>query len=81
MYARRAVSSCAAVCFAAATWRVAANVAEEPLLVFSSAPPSAQRALESRFDAQLQADHLREWMARLAGCPHPVGSPHGRDNA
>ncbi|HYG64764.1 MAG TPA: M28 family metallopeptidase [Thermoanaerobaculia bacterium] len=54
---------------------------EQPLLGFSKAGAAEQRALESRFDAALRADNLREWMKRLAARPHPVGSPWGDENA
>jgi N-acetylated-alpha-linked acidic dipeptidase len=54
---------------------------EKPLLGFGSSQAAEQRALEARFDAQLRADNLRDWMKRLAGRPHHVGSAYGKENA
>jgi len=54
---------------------------EKPLLGFGRAPAAEQRALEARFDAQLRADNLRDWMKRLTARPHHVGSPYGKENA
>lgn len=51
------------------------------LLGFSPERAAAQRALEARFDAALDPGNLRAWMERLAARPHPVGSPHGKENA
>jgi N-acetylated-alpha-linked acidic dipeptidase len=42
---------------------------------------ASQRALESRFDGSLEADHLRGWMKQLSARPHHVGSPWGKENA
>jgi N-acetylated-alpha-linked acidic dipeptidase len=58
-----------------------ARTADKPLLGFSAESSAAQRALEARFDGQLQADNLRAWLKRLAARPHAVGSPYGKDNA
>ncbi|NML65769.1 M28 family peptidase [Hymenobacter sp. RP-2-7] len=52
-----------------------------PLLGFTPARAATEYALESRFDAQLKADDLRQWMKRLAAHPHHVGSPYDKDNA
>jgi N-acetylated-alpha-linked acidic dipeptidase len=38
-------------------------------------------ALESRFDAALEAEQLRDWMRHLASRPHHVGSPFGKEVA
>lgn len=54
---------------------------EAPPLGFSADSAKAQRDLEARFDASLDATHLREWMKRLSARPHPVGSPYGKENA
>lgn len=54
---------------------------EVPPLGFSADSAKAQRDLEARFDASLDATHLREWMKRLSARPHPVGSPYGKENA
>ena len=53
----------------------------KPLLGFSAASAAAQYELEARFDAQLKADNLRQWMKRMAARPHHVGSPYDKDNA
>ena len=52
-----------------------------PILGFTEARAKAQHELESRFDAQLKAGNLREWMKRLSSRPHHTGSPWGRQNA
>jgi N-acetylated-alpha-linked acidic dipeptidase len=50
-----------------------------PLLGFHDA--AAQRALEARFDASLNAENLRTWMKQLTAHPHHLGSPYGKQNA
>src|SRR6185295_9169923 len=52
-----------------------------PLLGFSDARAAEQRALEARFDSNLKAADLREWLQRLSARPHHVGSPYGKNNA
>jgi N-acetylated-alpha-linked acidic dipeptidase len=42
---------------------------------------AAQRALEARYDALLDAKNLRAWMERLSARPHHLGSPYGKANA
>jgi N-acetylated-alpha-linked acidic dipeptidase len=59
----------------------AAAPAEPPLLGFYPESAAAQRALEARFDALLQAPDLSAWMDRLAARPHHLGSPWGQKNA
>jgi N-acetylated-alpha-linked acidic dipeptidase len=54
---------------------------QEPLLGFSASSAAAQRELEGRFDALLNADDLRTWLEHLAAKPHHVGSPWGKQNA
>ena len=51
---------------------------DEPLLGFPGTRTDEQRALEAQFDAELDADNLREWMERLSARPHHVGSPYGK---
>jgi N-acetylated-alpha-linked acidic dipeptidase len=41
----------------------------------------AQRALEQRFDTQLRADDLREWLQRMSAEANYVGTPHDKANA
>ena len=48
---------------------------------FTTSAAAEQRALEQRFDAQLDAADLRNWMKRMAAEPNHVGAPHNRQNA
>jgi len=66
---------------AAAPPTPAAAGAPGPLLGFSDAGAAAERALETRFDAALNAENLRSWMKQLSAHPHHVGSPYGKENA
>ena len=59
----------------------AAPVVGPSFIGFDSDGTSTQRALEQRFDAELKADDLREWMRQLAAEPNQVGSPHDKANA
>ena len=61
-----------------AIWLVAA-VTPHPLdhhtlIGFDAEGTEAQRALEARFDALLDADNLRSWMETITARPHHVGS-------
>ena len=53
--------------------------------VASAAPlqaaPSDRAALEQKFDANVNADEMRDWMKLLASEPNQVGSPHDKANA
>jgi hypothetical protein len=40
-----------------------------------------ERALEERFDAQVNWAEQREWLERMASEPNQVGSAHDRTNA
>ena len=51
------------------------------MLGFSAANAQAQTALEARFDANLKANNLRDWMKRLSARPHHLGSPYNKENA
>jgi N-acetylated-alpha-linked acidic dipeptidase len=55
--------------------------APAPILGFSADGAAKEHALESKFDGQLNRDHLREWMKRLSARPHHIGSPYDKDNA
>lgn len=57
------------------------NVPSQTLLGFSQENSSKQKQLESRFDAGLKAENLRQWMKRLSARPHHVGSPYDKENA
>ena len=61
--------------------QVPGSAADEPLPGFSAERAAAQRALEARFDAEVDADNLREWLRHLSSRPHHVGSPFGREVA
>jgi N-acetylated-alpha-linked acidic dipeptidase len=52
-----------------------------PLLGFSQQSSVAERALETKFDAALQKEDLRQWMKRMTAHPHHVGSPYGKEVA
>ncbi|HVG35995.1 MAG TPA: M28 family metallopeptidase [Pyrinomonadaceae bacterium] len=52
-----------------------------PLLGFTRETSDRERALETRFDAALRKENLREWMKRLTARPHHVGSAYGKENA
>ncbi len=58
-----------------------ASTEEKTLLGFSEKQAAEQFALEARFDSQLKAQNLKEWMQRLAARPHHSGSPYGKENA
>ena len=54
---------------------------DAPVVGFTPDGLAAQRALEARFDALLDAKNLRTWMERLSSRPHHLGSPWGKQNA
>lgn len=54
---------------------------EKTLWGFSESNAAAQFQLESRFDAMLDSENLRDWMQQLSSKPHHVGSAHGKANA
>src|SRR4051812_737411 len=55
-----------------------ATGAEPALMGFTAEGSAAERALEQRFDAQLDAQQLRAWMKHLTAHPHHAGSPYGK---
>ena len=57
------------------------SAADDALPGFGAERAAAQRALEARFDAALEADNLRDWLRQLSSRPHHVGSPFGREVA
>ncbi len=59
----------------------AAFAANEVLLGFDPATSEAQRALEARFDADLDAADLDRWLKRLSARPHHAGSQASLENA
>jgi N-acetylated-alpha-linked acidic dipeptidase len=58
-----------------------ASAGEAPLLGFDPQAAAEERTLESRFDAGLKAEDLREWAERLSSRPHHVGSAWDQANA
>ena len=51
------------------------------MLGFSGESSRVQADLESRFDAGLNPDNLRDWMKRISSRPHHLGSVHNKENA
>ncbi|MGH8301222.1 MAG: PA domain-containing protein, partial [Steroidobacteraceae bacterium] len=51
------------------------------LLGFTSRGATQERDLERRFDAQLSASEMRDWLRQLSSEPNQVGSPHDEANA
>ena len=51
------------------------------LMGFSTESSQSERTTESKFDSFLKADDLREWMRRLSGRPHHLGSQYDHENA
>jgi N-acetylated-alpha-linked acidic dipeptidase len=61
---------------------VAAEVAASADLEgFSPPDAAAQAQLESKFDADLSATDLRDWMQQMSSAPNHVGSTHDKANA
>ena len=58
-----------------------AAAGESAAFGFSPAQFPRQRALEQRFDAELNPADLRAWMQRLSSEANHVGSPHDKANA
>jgi N-acetylated-alpha-linked acidic dipeptidase len=58
-----------------------AHSADDTLLGFTADGARAQREIEARFDAQLDASNLRSWLEHLTRHPNHVGSPGGKENA
>jgi N-acetylated-alpha-linked acidic dipeptidase len=57
------------------------GVGATDMLGFSPTSAAAMSQLETRFDADLSAADLRNWMERLASAPNHVGSAHDEANA
>ncbi|MGH8091804.1 MAG: PA domain-containing protein, partial [Rudaea sp.] len=60
---------------------VAAQTGDASLLGFTADGSTAQRTLEQRFDAQLSANEMRDWLKKLSAEPNQVCSPHDKANA
>jgi len=79
--------------FAVAAWlcNCASGAPETPLnhqpsanrllLGFGADATAAQRALEAKFDQQLQRANMRDWMKRMTSHAHHLGSPYGKEVA
>src|SRR5215475_5717189 len=52
-----------------------------PMLGFSATSGQAERALETRFDANLSKEAIRTRLKDMASQPNNVGSPHDKANA
>ncbi|MBS0556922.1 MAG: M28 family peptidase [Proteobacteria bacterium] len=76
-----AALSMALCMFAAPAPSVAADATATSLLGFTGEGAATQRALEQRFDAQLSASEMRDWLQRLSAEPNQVGAPHDKANA
>ncbi len=72
---------CCTLLLLAASRPTALDAEDPPLLGFSAASSTAERALEKRFDGLLRAEDLRTWLQELSAHPHHVGSPAGKANA
>ncbi|NJB70500.1 N-acetylated-alpha-linked acidic dipeptidase [Saonia flava] len=55
--------------------------AQETLIGFTPENTQKQITLETKFDAQLSADNLEEWMKLMSARPHYVGTEFGEENA
>jgi len=54
---------------------------DRAVLGFSAGSFQTQKSLESKFDAGLKSENLRDWMKRLSARPHHVGSVYNKENA
>lgn len=59
----------------------AQNVQNTAFLGFSAENTEKQKALETKFDAGLNKQNLRDWLKRMSARPHHVGSAFGKENA
>jgi N-acetylated-alpha-linked acidic dipeptidase len=76
---RRILSGILVFCISASA--LFAQTPSRELMGFSAVNSTKQTDLETKFDALLKRENLREWMKRLSARPHHVGSPYGRENA
>ncbi len=51
------------------------------MLGFTARGAAQERDLEQRFDSQLSAAEMRDWLRQLSSQPNQVGSPHDKANA
>jgi len=68
-----------------ATCMIGGAMADPPaggeILGFSAHGAAIERQLEQRFDSDLSAADMRDWMQNLASAPNQVGSAHDKANA
>src|SRR5690348_5354175 len=76
-----ALAASTSLALLAATAASSADSAAPPLFGFKPDEIAAEQALEQRFDAQLNAAELRDWLKTLSSEPNHVGSPHDKANA
>lgn len=78
----RALAPMVAAVLASAAFAAADSVGPSPDLIgFAPSAVAAQQALEKRFDGQLSADEMREWLKRMSAGANHVGAPHNKENA
>jgi N-acetylated-alpha-linked acidic dipeptidase len=65
----------------AASGAAPAASSDTTLLGFGADGSRQQQGLEKKFDAQLSASEMRDWLKQMAGGPNQVGSPHDKANA
>ena len=76
---RKVLRAFVSLCFVSSL--VAQSAAPTQILGFSSANSARQIALEAKFDEQLKAQNLNDWMKRLTARPHHLGSAYNKQNA
>jgi len=54
--------------------------AQDKIIGFSESASEAQKELEAKYEKQLSADNLDQWMKRMAAEPHWVGTEYGEEN-
>ena len=63
--------------FSAALLLAASAFAQQPITGFSAKAAQEQAALEAKFDAQLSAQRIGQYIKDMSSRPHHVGSPGG----
>ena len=58
-----------------------ANATATAMLGFDAARAAREGSLEQRFDTQLSATEMRDWLKQMSSAPNQVGSPHDKANA
>jgi N-acetylated-alpha-linked acidic dipeptidase len=60
---------------------IAQTMPNKSLIGFSNDNSSKEISIETKFDASLKRENLREWLKQLSARPHHVGSPYDKENA